>query len=295
MSSLIEQVFDLIKLNNPLVAIESPLQERLTLLKNLAKECQQKNVDCYLWTLEDDQLYRLQVDDQDLALQQVPDYQAITKSRREHHFEVLRFWKTTNLQGILILEGIFPWLGTNTSDPDFFLTSAWIKSTLINLKLYNCNSNKTAILLGPNANLSSDIAAELPTITQQLPTVEEITVYLRSTLPQPYSETEINDIANASVGMYLADIDYGIKEAIAGNDYISAAPLTNKLSTYKINLLKRVYNIEFLKPPAIEVGGLELIQESFKKYKRLMTPLAKTYNLRLPKGVLLIGPPGTGR
>lgn len=295
MSSLIEQVFDLIKLNNPLVAIESPLQERLTLLKNLAKECQQKNVDCYLWTLEDDQLYRLQVDDQDLALQQVPDYQAITKSRREHHFEVLRFWKTTNLQGILILEGIFPWLGTNTSDPDFFLTSAWIKSTLINLKLYNCNSNKTAILLGPNANLSSDIAAELPTITQQLPTVEEITVYLRSTLPQPYSETEINDIANASVGMYLADIDYGIKEAIAGNDYISAAPLTNKLSTYKINLLKRVYNIEFLKPPAIEVGGLELIQESFKKYKRLMTPLAKTYNLRLPKGVLLIGPPGTGK
>lgn len=290
---LIQQVFDLIGLNNPLIAIESPLQERLKLLKNLAGECQQKNVDCYLWTLEDDKLNQLIINEQDLILQPVNQYQGVTKTRREHYFEILRFWKTTDLQGILVLEGIFPWLGEHTTDPDFFLTAEWIKSALINLKLYNHNSHKTAILLGSNASLSSDIAAEVPTIIQQLPSVAEIASYLPVILPN-CNETEINSTAIACAGMYLADIEYGIRQAIASG-VSNAQELIKKLFAYKIDLFKRIYNVDFLLPPTIEIGGLELMQQAFRRYKRLLTPLAKAYNLRLPKGILLIGPPGTGK
>ncbi|MFN6568214.1 ATP-binding protein [Dendronalium sp. ChiSLP03b] len=292
-STLVNQVFDLIKLNNKLIAIESPLQERIKLFKNLASECQQKNINCYLWTLEDDALHQLVINEQDLILQPVSQYQASAKNRREHYFEILRFWKTTELEGILILEGIFPWLGESTTDPDFFLTAEWIKSALINLKLYNRNSQKTAILLGPNASLSSDIAPEIPILIQQLPTVEEISTHLPLMLPN-YSQTEIYSVAIASAGMYLADIEYGIKQALASG-FSTAQELLEKLRAYKIDLFKRVYNIEFMQPPTISVGGLELMQEAFKKYKRLLTPLAKAYNLRLPKGILLIGPPGTGK
>lgn len=286
---LVQELFNLIHLKNPLIALESPLPERVRLLTSIATECDAQEMTCYLWSLEDDYLHELQINEGELTLHSVRKYQPINdKSRREHYFEILRFWKTTNLKGILVLEGIFPWLGTDTTDPDFFLTSEWIKSALINLKLYNRNSNKTAILLGPNASLSPDIAAEVPTLTQELPTVEEITAYLPQILPAVYSQSEIHDLAIAAVGMYIADIEYGICSA-------GETDLIKHLSTYKINLLKRVYNVDFLQPPAIEVGGLELMQESFKKYKRLTTPLAKAYSLRLPKGVLLIGPPGTGK
>ncbi|MHC5761350.1 hypothetical protein [Nostoc sp.] len=75
-------------------------------------------------TLEDDALHQLSTNKEGLTLQSVEQYQAIAKSRREHYFEILRFWKTTDLSGILILEGIFPWLGESTTDPDFFLTSS---------------------------------------------------------------------------------------------------------------------------------------------------------------------------
>ncbi|MBD2683169.1 MULTISPECIES: ATP-binding protein [Nostoc] len=291
-NQLIKQVFDLIKLNNKLIAVESPLQERLRLLTNLACQCQHLGINCYLWTLEDDALHQLSTNEEGLSLQSVDQYQASAKSRREHYFEILRFWKTTDLQGILILEGIFPWLGEQTSDPDFFLTSEWIKSALINLKLYNHSCNKIAILLGPNATVSSDIAPEVPTIVQQLPNIEEISTYLPQVLPD-YNQVEIHATAIAGVGMYLADIDYGIRQAIAPE--VTPDKLVEKLSVYKIELFKRIYNIQFLQPPATAIGGLELMQQAFKTYKRLLTTLAKAYNLRLPKGILLIGPPGTGK
>ncbi|MHC5770814.1 MAG: AAA family ATPase [Nostoc sp.] len=292
-NELIKQIFGLIKLNNKLIAVESPLQERVKLLTNLASECQQYNINCYLWTLEDDALHQLSTNKEGLTLQSVEQYQAIAKSRREHYFEILRFWKTTDLSGILILEGIFPWLGESTTDPDFFLTSEWIKSALINLKLYNCHANKAAILLGSNATVSSDIAPEVPTIVQQLPAIEEISSYLAQVLPD-YSRSDIHATANAGLGMYLADIDYGIRQASAPGE-IKPDELVEKLSAYKIDLFKRIYNIQFLQPPSTPIGGLELIQQAFKTYKRLLSSLAKAYNLRLPKGILLIGPPGTGK
>lgn len=65
---LIQQVFDLSKLNNPLIAVESPLQERLGFLTNLARMCADQNINCYLWTLEDDHLHQLLWNRQDLNL-----------------------------------------------------------------------------------------------------------------------------------------------------------------------------------------------------------------------------------
>ncbi|WP_233222606.1 ATP-binding protein, partial [Chroococcidiopsis sp. CCALA 051] len=70
---------------------------------------------------------------------------------------------------------------------------------------------------------------------------------------------------------------------------------TKQLLEYKIDLLNKLYNIEFVPPPKVKLGGLELMQEAFQKFKVLLSPVAKQYNLRVPKGVMFVGPPGTGK
>ncbi|MBE9053667.1 hypothetical protein IQ243_25355 [Nostocales cyanobacterium LEGE 11386] len=68
-SGLIKELFNLIHLKNPLIALESPLPERVRLLTSIATECNAQEMTCYLWTLEDDQLHQLQINEGELTLQ----------------------------------------------------------------------------------------------------------------------------------------------------------------------------------------------------------------------------------
>ncbi|WP_193200400.1 ATP-binding protein [Nostoc sp. MG11] len=291
---IIDQVFSLREANNPLIALESPLQERRRLLTSIAQECLNREMNCYLWAMEDDCLFSLSNSGDRLQLSQSFHYQALLpKTNTEHYFEILRFWKQTELKGILIIEGIFPWINEPNPDPDFFLTSSWIKSALINLKLNNFNLDKTAILLGANATLTPDIAPEIPVIVQGFPQEWEIYTHIAKSLCNfDAKESELEELTNACSGMYLADVEAAFALC---SGLCLVEQILPKILEYKTSLFKRTYSIDFLPPPNVEIGGLELMQSAFKRYKRLTTPLAKAYNLRLPKGVLLVGPPGTGK
>jgi hypothetical protein len=296
-SQLIRELFQLIELKNYLIAVESPVQERMQILKDIVNKATIKSIDCYLWAMESAELQQLVIDNSGMLTLQTKHSFNQPKGNKfnlTQSFEILNYWRTSKLSGILILEGVFPWLKKETDDPDFFLIAEWIKSALLNLKLHDPQTCQTTVLLGPNATLSYEMAAEIPIVAHNLPTILQIVDYLVSIFSSLYNTGEIYELAFACVGMYFADIDRGIRTVLF-NRQLTGQELAQELSKYKINLLRQVYGIEFLQPSVTKIGGLELIQESFIVYKRLYGDLANRYKLKPPKGVLLIGPPGTGK
>ncbi|NMG22752.1 ATP-binding protein, partial [Brasilonema bromeliae] len=220
------------------------------------------------------------------------------RQNKEDYFHILNFWKEYQENGILIIENIYPWIQENSpKKTEDLLVSEWMKYSLLNLKLYNQNTGKVALLLGATADISSDISAEIPIWKQDLPDVSEIINSLTQTslLPPEYTDTDYLTVANAGMGLYISDIVNLLKEVRKTTDFNNSEFVAQSLLKQKIQLLNRLYDIEFLPPPKVQLGGLELMQESFKKFKRLLTPRAKQYNLKVPKGIMLVGPPGTGK
>ncbi|MFQ4143316.1 ATP-binding protein [Chlorogloeopsis sp. ULAP02] len=288
----------LIQEEYPLIGCESPLQERLRLLVHITQFCQNTNRKCYLWNLGEEAIKELTIKDSKLAIRDFAEYTPKPRYNKEDYFHVLSFWKEYQESGVLIIENIYPWIKENSSkETDFFLVSEWIKSSLINIKLYNQNTGKIALILGATADISSDIAAEILIWKQDLPDVSEIINSLTQAgvLPPEYTKIDVLTVANAGMGLYISDILNLLKEVRKTTDFINSEEVAIALLKQKIQLLNRLYDIEFLPPPKVQLGGLELMQESFKKFKRLLTPRAKQYNLRVPKGIMLVGPPGTGK
>ncbi len=299
MKSSFDYLEDLLGDNHPIIACESPLQERQRLLSSITTYCQQIGKKAYIWNLNEDSIKELTINTEgNLFLREFNDYKPTAKQNYVDYFQVLNFWKGYSGKGILIVENIFPWIKENTSkETDFLIVSEWIKSSLINLKLYNQNSGKTTILLGPNAEIASEIVAEIPLWTQELPDIQEIIDNLINSkiIPSTYTDQDWLEVATAGAGLYVSDIISYLKYININHGLGNSRSTAKLLLSRKIQLLNRLYDIEFLPPPKVQLGGLELMQQSFKKFKRLLTPRAKQYNLRVPKGIMLVGPPGTGK
>ncbi|MEI2579086.1 ATP-binding protein [Scytonema sp. PRP1] len=304
MKSSFDCLEELLSNNHPIIACESPLQERHRLLVHIAAYCQKNSKNSYIWNLNESSIKELAVNVQgSLVLREFNDYQPVTKRNKEDYFQVLNFWKEYSGKGILILENIFYWIQEKTpKTTEFFLISEWMKSSLIHLIVNNEDSGKTTIILGPNADITSEIAALIPLWTQELPDTQEIVDNLSTSkiLSSTYTDQDWLEIAKSSAGLYISDIISCLKDIKKTyhleNSYLeNSKEIAKRMLSKKIQLLNRLYDIEFLPPPKVPLGGLELMQQSFKKFKRLLTPYAKQYNLRVPKGIMLVGPPGTGK
>jgi len=137
----------------------------------------------------------------------------------------------------------------------------------------------------------------IPELRKPLPTSEEILCITNEVLKEfnlTIDNLDIDALILAGSGLTYSEIKTGLRLGLkqsGGNGEKGLAFLLN----YKINRLRHL-NLEFIpKPEVSDFGGLDLLKKAFVELRNKYTQEARNCNLPLPKGCLLVGPPGTGK
>ena len=159
--------------------------------------------------------------------------------------------------------------------------------------------DKLVFFLKSDYQLSSKISALVPVLKQSLPTASEVRSLLSERLANYSSiesqieskiESKIESMVIALLGLSRAEIRYAIELYNC-----SKQKFEDLIYEYKISRFRGL-GLEFIATPDVEkAGGLDLLQEYFKTIAQLNSPTAAKYNLVPPKGMLLLGVPGTGK
>jgi ATP-dependent 26S proteasome regulatory subunit len=190
---------------------------------------------------------------------------------------------TAREKGIYVVENILTFLND---------LKAWekrnLQSQLLDLVEF-CRSQEGFYLIlldTERQSLPSFLDGLFPQIVLPLPQLEEIAQLIKE---QGITKSDPRLCLSVS-GLSIEEIRQGIKSVV-----LQGEDLYEGLMMYKRERLKN-WGLEFMGLPEIHsFGGLDLIKEALAQVVLDYSQKAKDCNLPLPKGWLLVGPPGTGK
>ncbi|MCC5604332.1 AAA family ATPase [Nostoc favosum] len=209
--------------------------------------------------------------------------------------------------GVFILGDIHPFIAKNSPQLSWEILSK-VKNLYHRLK----PTDKRIVLLGQNIQLHESLVRLIPYCEVPLPSIDQILLHLNSylrDLQQSAREQELaftislenaefETLSRAALGLTLEEISdflrLTVKENLTNDGVVVGADFIPKAVEYKTRLLSQM-GIELGKPAIIPFGGLDLLHEWLTRRRRLFTQEARSLSLPQPKGVLLAGPPGTGK
>ncbi|MBE9003021.1 AAA family ATPase [Nostoc sp. LEGE 12447] len=209
--------------------------------------------------------------------------------------------------GVFILGDIHPFIAKNSPQLSWEILSK-VKNLYHRLK----PTDKRIVLLGQNIQLHESLVRLIPYCEVPLPSIDQILFHLNSylhdlqqsaieqelTFTVTLENAEFETLSRAALGLTLEEISdflrLTVKENLSNDGVVVDADFIPKAVEYKTRLLSQM-GIELGKPATIPFGGLDLLREWLMRRRRLFTQEARSLSLPQPKGVLLAGPPGTGK
>ncbi|MCC5612909.1 AAA family ATPase [Nostoc sp. CHAB 5834] len=209
--------------------------------------------------------------------------------------------------GVFILGDIHAFIGKNSPSLSWEVVSK-VKNLYHRLK----PTDKRIVLLGQNIQLHESLVRLIPYCEIPLPGVEQILEHINSylhdlqqsaieqelTFTISLNKNEIESLSRAALGLTLEEISdflrLTVKHNLTSDGILIDSNFIPQAVEYKTRLLSQM-GIELGKPASISFGGLDLLREWLNRRRRLFTQEARELSLPQPKGVLLAGPPGTGK
>lgn len=276
-----------------IVSIQSPLIERLATLNWIEQQlATPKNLPVYVWNLGQEEFKEYNPTGN--------KYHKFDPIRDDCLSRVVDFLIDYQEPGVFVVENIQSLINvTNSSDTRFSDRALRITSKLTNL-FYSWETDKPSkkyvILLSTDGSeLPPHLQPLIPTIWKPLPSTEEIMLIIEEILASTVNSKfnlDKSSLILAASGLTQEEIKTGLRLGLQQSFDTSAIDF---LLSYKINRLRSL-KLDFIPRPNIsDFGGLDLLKTAISKIKNKFTPSARKCNLALPKGCLLVGPPGTGK
>lgn len=203
----------------------------------------------------------------------------------------------------IVMEGTSPHLGllpmTTTLLKDYAYS---FPETLMSLVLITSESY----------TIPEELAHDILVVDFDLPTKTDLRHAWESTVANQYESKNlpipetyipgdsVDALVNAASGMTILEAETAYSKAFTLNDRLFPdIPVENLLAQVhrsKEDIVKKSQTLEMVNPiPVDSIGGLELLKDWFITRSVCFSEEARKAKVDAPKGVALIGPPGTGK
>jgi AAA+ superfamily predicted ATPase len=162
-------------------------------------------------------------------------------------------------------------------------------------------TRKTIIVTSPGSRVPEELKDEAVVVTLAPPGMAELEVVLERLTRTPGVKVDLSPqgrekLLQAALGLTTAQAQRVFSKAIVADGILEDRDIA-LVSEEKRQLIRESEALEFY--PAMqdlsEVGGLEVLKQWLRLRERAFTREARDYGLPAPKGIALIGIPGTGK
>jgi DNA polymerase III delta prime subunit len=191
---------------------------------------------------------------------------------------------------ILLLEDFHPDLANNQPDS--------IKR-LRNVALGGNELNRTLVLSQPFRLLPRELEKEVHILELPYPSFEDMKVIFKGVCEAyhiPVPDEVDHDLMEAALGLTIMEAEKAFSLAYIENGRLTSAEIP-VIIREKENVIKKSGYLEYFHPKEEmqDVGGLGLLKDWLTKRGRAFEKGAADFGLIYPRGILLLGIPGTGK
>ena len=158
--------------------------------------------------------------------------------------------------------------------------------------------NQQIIFVAPTLCLPKSISNEVAVLDLPLPSRAEIKVILRAVAEEFSIEgvDTANEILDSVQGLSTTEIRNAFAKVAVANGKITADEISD-LHEEKEQIIRKSGYLEYIRPDTTmqQIGGLEKLKAWLEQRKIAFGYKAREKKLQLPKGVMLLGIPGTGK